>query len=150
MLIVSGPLGGSGLGRHLDFTPRVEESRELAGTLGDALHAMMDISDGLSLDLHRLCRASGCGAELDEQKFLAVIHSDAESMSQNDGVPAVEHALNDGEDFELLCAIDASIADQAAELGWHVIGVVAGSDVKMVDVQGRKHVIQPKGYEHFK
>ncbi len=99
-IYVSGPLGGSLLGRHMTFTPRIELARRLVQV--PELHAMMDISDGLAMDLHRLCLASGCDAELNAEQLSKVISDDARVCSQQDGRPALEHALTDGEDFELL------------------------------------------------
>jgi thiamine-monophosphate kinase len=64
--------------------------------------AMMDLSDGLSTDLPRLCAMSGVGAVLDARRI--PIHDDARRMT-GDGTP-LEHACNDGEDFELLLAHD--------------------------------------------
>src|SRR5438034_837700 len=61
-LFVTGPLGGSILGRHLSFTPRVREALELHELVD--LHAMIDISDGLSADVNHLCEESRCGAVL--------------------------------------------------------------------------------------
>src|SRR5581483_5687654 len=61
-LLVTGPLGGSILGKHLDFTPRVREAMQLHA-LAD-LHAMIDISDGLAADVGHLCTESRCGAVL--------------------------------------------------------------------------------------
>jgi thiamine-monophosphate kinase len=110
-LWVSGPLGGSILGRHLWFEPRVPLGRTIAAQLRP--HAMMDISDGLVIDLARMLEASGCtGAELDEALMSAAIHADARQLSADDGKPPIEHALYDGEDFELLIALppDASAA----------------------------------------
>src|SRR5581483_2766578 len=59
-LIVTGALGGSILGKHLDFTPRVRQG--LALQEHATLHAMIDVSDGLAADVHHLCEESACGA----------------------------------------------------------------------------------------
>lgn len=110
LLYVTGKLGGSILGKHMHFTPRVNEARILAENFGDGLHAMMDISDGLSLDLWRMCRASGVGAILDESCLYAVISDDAKRLAAKTGRPAIDHALGDGEDFELLLAVKPDAA----------------------------------------
>ncbi|MDD5350876.1 MAG: thiamine-phosphate kinase [Chthoniobacteraceae bacterium] len=90
VLFVTGRLGGSLAGKHLDFTPRVREARWLVAHF--RLHAMMDLSDGLGADLPRLARASGCGFELRGPLPCAP------GCSQT-------QALGDGEDFELLFAV---------------------------------------------
>src|SRR5947209_3233811 len=90
-LFVTGRLGGSLRGRHLKFTPRIEEARWL--TQNFRIHAMMDLSDGLGADLPRLARASGVGFEVDEA-----------ALPLNRGC-AAEQAISDGEDYELLFAI---------------------------------------------
>src|SRR5947208_2679452 len=61
-MFVTGPLGGSILGHHLDFTPRVREALLLHQAVD--LHAMIDISDGLARDAWHICEESGCGAVL--------------------------------------------------------------------------------------
>jgi len=103
VIVLTGPVGGSLLGRHLRPEPRIELAlrlRELA-----SIHAAMDISDGLSLDLDRLCAASGVGAELDLNCI--PIHADAVTRSQSaGGQTPLAHALGDGEDFELILAIE--------------------------------------------
>jgi thiamine-monophosphate kinase len=98
-LLVTGPLGGSILGKHLDFTPRVREALELHAAA--PLHAMIDISDGLAADVWHLCAESRCGAVL--RAATIPISDDARRM--NDGRLPLEHALGDGEDFELVCAV---------------------------------------------
>lgn len=90
-LYVTGRLGGSWRGRHLEFVPRIAESRWLTGNF--RVHAMMDLSDGLGADLPRLARASGVGFEVDEA-----------ALPLNRGSTA-EQAISDGEDYELLFAI---------------------------------------------
>src|SRR5438093_503561 len=90
-LVVTGPLGGSILGKHLDFTPRVREAVALHA-LAD-LHAMIDISDGLAADVRHLCDESRCGAVLWAERI--PISDDARRM--NDARSPLEHALGDGE-----------------------------------------------------
>ena len=88
-LYVTGKLGGSIRGHHLDFIPRVEEARWLVQNF--RLRAMMDLSDGLGADLPRLARASGVGFNI-------------VNIPCNKGCTRRE-ALADGEDYELLFAI---------------------------------------------
>jgi thiamine-monophosphate kinase len=85
---VTGRLGGSLAGKHLTFSPRVEEGRWIADYLQPT--AMMDLSDGLAKDLPRLARASGCGFRLDRQAIPITAGC------------SLDQALCDGEDFELL------------------------------------------------
>ena len=61
-IFVTGELGGSLSGKHLDFEPRLSEARWLAENF--SIHAMMDISDGLAGDLRHILKASKVGAEL--------------------------------------------------------------------------------------
>ncbi len=91
LLYVTGKLGGSIRGRHLDFTPRLAEARWL--TENFRLRAMMDLSDGLGADLPRLARASGVGFEIFENK-----------IPRHRGC-TVRDAIRDGEDYELLFSI---------------------------------------------
>ena len=60
---VTGELGGSILGHHLDFTPRVVEARRLSAEF--ELHALIDISDGLAADLGHILEESRVGAILE-------------------------------------------------------------------------------------
>ena len=101
-LLVTGPLGGSLLGKHLTFTPRVREALELHEAA--PIHAMIDISDGLAADLQHILDESGCGANLDEASI--PISNDAVKRSRVTGKTPLQHALGDGEDFELILAVD--------------------------------------------
>lgn len=90
-LFVTGRLGGSIRGRHLRFVPRIEESRWL--TKYFSIHAIIDLSDGLGADLPRLAAASKLGFKID-----------IGSVPRNPGCK-INHAISDGEDYELLFAI---------------------------------------------
>lgn len=92
VLLVTGTLGGSLRGKHLDFMPRVREAGWLASGPWRP-RAMMDLSDGLAKDLPRLAAASGCGFRFDP-----------EALPLTAGC-TVRDALDDGEDFELLVAV---------------------------------------------
>ena len=91
ILLVTGRLGGSLGGKHLDFTPRVIETNWLVFNCKPT--AMMDLSDGLAKDLPRLAAASGCGFVVDEAALPV-----AEGCT-------IAQALGDGEDFEMLLAM---------------------------------------------
>jgi thiamine-monophosphate kinase len=99
-VLVTGRLGGSILGRHLRVEPRVREALLLHERY--ELHAGMDISDGLALDASRLGAASGCGVAIDLE--LIPVSDDGVKLAAATRKSAVDHALGDGEDFELLLA----------------------------------------------
>lgn len=130
---VTGKLGGSILGRHMTFEPRVQLAQELAGT--GAVHAMIDISDGLSGDLGHICEESHCGALLERDLLEKVIHEDARRLSQQDNREPLEHALHDGEDFELALAGEPRGLQPLAEDGklWRVGRITADGGVRLVE-----------------
>lgn len=148
-ILVTGPLGGSILGKHLDFTPRVREARELHQFCD--LHAMIDISDGLSQDLHHLCEESHCGAILHAEAI--PISQAAHEQANQDGKRPLEHALSDGEDFELLFTVspeDGSrlLRDQPVSgIQLVKIGEMTSSSFE-IEENGINRKLEPKGYEH--
>jgi thiamine-monophosphate kinase len=150
-IFVSGPLGGSLLGKHLTFVPRLMLARRLAAE--SAVHAMMDISDGLSMDLDRLCQASDCGAELRVDLLEPVISDDARKMARQDGRSPLDHALADGEDFELLVVGDDNLGRMGLALlpvGRIVRRQAGGPTMTIVSPDGRREPIAPRGFEHFR
>jgi thiamine-monophosphate kinase len=152
VVAVTGTLGGSILGRHLDFVPRIREARILAGLV--RLHAMMDLSDGLAGDIRHLCRESGAGALLDAA---ALPVSDAAGIrAERTGKPAWRHALEDGEDFELLftlppedwAKLSASVPFAA---GVTAIGEIDSSPgVRLRHPDGRVEPLAWRGWEHLR
>src|SRR5262245_22250782 len=147
-ILVTGPLGGSILGHHLDFTPRVWEALRLH-ELAD-LHAMIDLSDGLAKDLHHICQESRCGAELVAE---SIPISERARKLAGAGADALDHALSDGEDFELLFTVDAADGERllreqpVANVLLHQIGHVVAEGF-WLEQGGMLKKLEPSGYEH--
>ncbi len=148
-ILLSGPLGGSILGRHLTFEPRVALGLSVAAQLRP--HAMTDISDGLSTDLDHICEASGVGAVVFGPRLDAMIHADARALALRSGRMPREHALNDGEDFELIVVTPPDVsADECTRLGLHPLGEIApGAGMRIREADGREIPLRPGGWEHF-
>ena len=146
-ICVTGSLGGAGCGKHLDFEPRVKEAIEIAQMV--TVNAMIDISDGLSSDLNRICRQSGVGAVINAEQI--PISREAGKMQQ-----PLNSALNDGEDFELLFTLSERnclrlLKQWAGSIPITQIGEITDTkkmQIKMPD--GRINDLQPKGYDHLK
>ncbi len=99
-VFVTGPLGGSLPSlRHCTFQPRVAEALSLHQLV--ELTAMLDISDGLASDLFHIAEASGVGIELRAGSI--PVHSDVDASLAFER--RLQHALCDGEDFELLFCV---------------------------------------------
>ena len=147
-IIVTGGLGGSILGRHLRPEPRVELASRLRELVD--VHAAIDVSDGLSLDLDRLCAASGVGAELDT--VMIPIHDDAIRLAESTGRTPMEHAWSDGEDFELILAVSQQDADRLCgeNLGVPLtqIGNFVGRTGLWKRTPGKMQRLSPQGYVH--
>lgn len=104
-IFVTGPLGGSlPSGRHLTFRPRLAEAAALHAAVD--LHASIDVSDGLLADLGHICEESGVGMML----LADAIPIAAAARAATDGRSPLEHALTDGEDFELAFCVDKADA----------------------------------------
>ena len=116
VICVTGQLGGSletvdGRTHHLDFEPRIDLARKLAGNAATRPHCLIDLSDGLGRDLGHLCTAAGVHAEVDAEAL--PISPGATAAAQRDGLPAWQHALADGEDYELCFSLDPERAKAA-------------------------------------
>ncbi len=146
-LLVTGPLGGSIKGKHLTFTPRVREALQLHAVVD--LRAMIDISDGLAADAAHICAESGCGAVLRAE----TIPMTAEARQMNDGHSPLEHALGDGEDFELLFAVSPAeaphlLAEQPVSgVTLYHIGECVESGLWLEEA-GKRVPLEPRGYMH--
>jgi thiamine-monophosphate kinase len=148
--LVTGTLGGSILGKHLEFEPRVTEALMLNKSFN--LHAGMDISDGLAIDASRLAKASGTGILLDLESI--PISDAARRVCQLDGGDPLECALSDGEDFELLVAVPPDsareiLSTQPLTIPIVRIGeVIADPGLWQVSSNGHRLPLTPRGFEH--
>ena len=152
-IFVTGELGGSLAGKHLDFEPRLAEARWLAQSF--SIHAMLDISDGLAGDLRHILKASRVGAELLADAI--PISREARRAARNDPKPPLLAALTDGEDFELLFTVASRDAVPLLD-AWRIqfpnlelscIGkITAGEGVTIRDKQGVRP-LTANGYVHF-
>jgi thiamine-monophosphate kinase len=152
LIVVTGPLGGSLLGRHLRPEPRVEEALALRELVN--LHAMIDLSDGLASDLaHILVESGGLGATLDADAI--PIHPDAETLASRDARTALDHALNDGEDFELCFTIHPDdvgplLAQKPAHLTLSIIGTIDEEPGLRLRAAGQSAPLLAQGFDHLK
>lgn len=152
-ILVTGTLGGSILGKHLSFEPRLTEA--LALNKNFAIHAMIDISDGLTADLNHILEESGVGAVLYEDQ-IPISHAAVE-LSKKTGHTPRYHALSDGEDYELLMTLSKAQAKRVlssglfADVKIRCIGeVTKGRGIQMKSPGGNLCRIKPRGYEHLK
>jgi thiamine-monophosphate kinase len=141
-LFVTGRLGGSLRGKHLQFVPRIEQSRWL--TTNFRLHAMMDLSDGLGVDLPRLARASRLGFKIDKN-----------ALPLAPGA-TIDNAISHGEDYELLFAISPRYRARLQKT-WRKkfpklpltrIGCLTQLSTKASPARTNSQLL-PRGYVHF-
>ena len=139
---------------HLRPTARVAEGRWLGAAAG--VHAMMDLSDGLSADLGHICRESGVGARVAIDRV--PVDGSAREIARALGAEAFAWAIAGGEDYELLLTCDAAEAEALADglrrttgTTLTVIGEIEGlkAGAVFVDAAGQP-VAMPPGYEHFR
>jgi thiamine-monophosphate kinase len=148
LIVVSGELGGSILGKHLSFTPRLELARKLREVVN--VRAACDMSDGLASDLLNICAASKCGAELYLNKI--PVSQSAYEISQKDGKPPVDHALSDGEDFEMLFTIAKSDRGKLPQsidgIPLSIVGEIVSRTGLWNRVSGKLLPLKVSGYQH--
>lgn len=153
-IFVSGELGGSLAGHHLNFDPRLKEARWLSDQ--DIVHAMIDLSDGLATDLRHLL-SDQTGAEL-LTRALPIRRAAKERARDNpSGKTALLAALTDGEDYELLFTVSSKDAVPLLD-GWklalpetplHCIGKITDQPgIALRDDKGVKPLTL-HGYDHL-
>jgi len=143
LIFITGPLG-LGREKHLSFMPRVKEARFLTSNF--STNSMIDVSDGLYIDLSRICERSGVGSRI----YRSYIRPGKQNGNFED--------VNYGEDFELLFTLSVNEAKKLMKLApkhgfydFTLIGEIAekssGSVIVMPD--GKIKDMKPEGYEHF-
>ncbi|MBP7056231.1 MAG: thiamine-phosphate kinase [Candidatus Omnitrophica bacterium] len=144
VILVTGAIGGSSKGRHLNFMPRLEEARQIVKNF--KVNSMIDVSDGLLIDLSRILRASSAGARLFKDSI--PLSRDADSF---------EKAVSEGEDFELLFTMSVKEARRFFIHGLRkmktpvtLIGQITGNEKGFVLVTERgEKKITGSGFLHF-
>ncbi|MFH0937995.1 MAG: thiamine-phosphate kinase [Planctomycetota bacterium] len=152
-LLVTGALGGSRASKHLRFMPRLDEARLIRKLVPDGIHACIDITDGLARDLRHICEESRCGALVYEDQ-IPISDDTLQFVNGPRGRNALDQALADGEDFELLLAVDPKAVQKL--LDWpHAtkitrIGEIQSADngCALVKSNGQRHPLPDVGYEH--
>jgi thiamine-monophosphate kinase len=164
-LYVSRPLGGSAAGlhllqypppnpgfalreliesairRHLDPEPEVDLGLRLHGIAT----ACIDISDGLSTDLHHLCEASRCGAEIERERI--PIFSDLQRAAPQLGIDIAGAVLHGGEEYALLFTSPLREAELSSRVGRPVYAIGRIVEGRGVTLNGQP--LEAKGWDHF-
>jgi len=146
---------GSLVTRYRKPVPRLDVARLLAGNA--SVHGAMDISDGLSTDLIRMCRSAGVGCELVEAQLPLSRALKAYCISR--GRDPLAWAMRGGEDYALILAVAPSKAEalcQRVKNRLGVAAVVAGrftgdkGRFRIVGEDGRARVFRATGWDHLK
>ncbi len=154
-IFVTGDLGGSLAGKHLDFEPRLAEARWLAERF--PIHAMLDLSDGLAGDLRHILRASRVGAELLSASIPISAAARRAAKAGGSAKPPLAAALTDGEDFELLFTVPSRQAVPLLD-GWKArfpqlrltcIGKITGKEGLVICDRHGARPLSDHGYVHF-
>jgi len=142
------------LKRHLTPTPRFNVGRYLSSKR--LASAAIDVSDGLSSEIHHLCEESGIGAEIHEEALPlsdSLLH-----YCEVKGLDPLAFALDGGEDYELLftvplARISEAIRNLPGETGTPVrsIGrmVPKAKGVTLITRKGQRVPLRSKGFDHF-
>ena len=155
-IYVTGTLGGSILGKHYRFQPRIAEGQWLSKSIHCS--AQMDLTDGVAKDLKSLLPADTHAAlDLEALPIAAAAHTRAKKTGRS----ALEHACCDGEDYELIFTLDAQVNRHEFETQWseqfpktelHHIGNIrrSSSDGQIIDSSTNTALPWSHGFEHLK
>lgn len=155
-LFVTGRLGGSLLAKHLDFIPRLKEGQWLSHQKDCC--CLIDLTDGLAKDLQSI-RPHHCSVAIDPDQI--PIAEDAEQLALSSGKTPLIHALSDGEDYELLFAVDKETPIEGFTERWQAVFpelplrcigqfVPEGQNSPLINLNTGESLSGLGGYEHFK
>lgn len=133
--------------RHLDPEPELALGLALAEI--NEVTSCIDVSDGLSTDLHHLCDASGCGAELDKERI--PVFPDLLTLGPKLGVNVREAVLNGGEEYALLFTSRLTESQMSARLKRPVFAIgrmTRGREVVLKE-DGVPRPLPRGGWDHF-
>ncbi|HEX9500055.1 MAG TPA: thiamine-phosphate kinase [Thermoanaerobaculia bacterium] len=129
--------------RHVDPEPEVALGIVLASI--EAVTACIDISDGLSTDLHHLCEASGVGAEIERERI--PVFPDLRSAGPALGIDVRNAVLNGGEEFALLFTSSLRESELSERAGRPVYAIGRITKEKEVRIDGQP--LRAGGFDHF-
>ncbi len=138
----------SAIRQHVDPLAEWEVGHRLAAI--DAVHACIDISDGLSTDLERICRASSTGAVIEWERIPSFDGLDGVGRTL---VDPDEATLHGGEEFALLFTADSRESELSAQLGCPVFRIgrmTADAGVIVIERDGIRSALEPRGFDHFR
>jgi thiamine-monophosphate kinase len=134
--------------RHLDPVPEIVLGRTLARI--PQVTACIDVSDGLSTDLHHLCEASACGAEIEKERL--PVFPDLLTFGPKLGIDVRKAVLHGGEEYALLFTSSLRESELSARAGRPVyaIGRMTSEAGKVVlRENGVEQDLEPRGFDHF-
>jgi len=142
---VPAPISRKAVQAHLYPEPQCALGRFLSSR--GLASALIDLSDGLSTDLDRLCTASGVGARLWAAKVPGPALPEA--------ADSLQLALHGGEDYQLLFTVPQRAASRLpwrfrGQLLYQIGEIEAASGVRLVMLDGKVHTLRPGGWDHFR
>lgn len=151
-VFVTGEIGGAwdrqGGGPHLAAQPRIDLAHAIAQLPAARLHAMIDLSDGLAGDLKHICEMSHVGAEIRIDQL-----PERDTIAHDDR-PTWEHAVCDGEDYELCFTAAGKLPESLLDVKITRIGAIVNPNdaaaplIRWVDGDGQEHALKTSGWEH--
>jgi thiamine-monophosphate kinase len=137
----------SAIRRHIDPEPELALGVALARI--DEVTSCIDISDGLSSDLHHLCDASQCGAEIEKERI--PVFPDLLAFGARLGIDVKAAVLHGGEEYALLFTSSLRASDLSTRLGRPVyaIGRMTKAREVILKDDGVARPFEPRGWDHF-